>query len=308
MSEFFGIEFDKHIYKSLLEDIDFRDQKTFLNNRNFSNKMQFLMQEFPALLSRSDFINIFTNILDYNTLNASAAEIFDGLHKICKLSYEFQFKILLSFFFCHNQRFKEDIKKIFLNKCTEFSKESSSDKLTKPTITQIILIIHSSEELRREELLMNFISFLVLPNNTKFTNNSKSSELKEQEEFIEDLNNIIVQTDNYQIDQEKIILDLGPWLLNTQITLNKTDLINSKLDEKRLASFIIYILKQPQCTEDKELRNLNKVFLQVLNNDLYMAIDDNTDKKQTLSWNLEHFYKSLKPAFENFDYALPVVW
>ena len=62
LSEIFGIEFDKHIYKSLLEEIDFRDQKLLEKNKNTSNKLQFLIQEFPNFLKKPDFINLFSQV------------------------------------------------------------------------------------------------------------------------------------------------------------------------------------------------------------------------------------------------------
>ena len=36
MSEIFGIEFDKHIYKSLFDEIDFKDMKALLANKTGS--------------------------------------------------------------------------------------------------------------------------------------------------------------------------------------------------------------------------------------------------------------------------------
>ena len=62
---------------------------------------------------------------------------------------------------------------------------------------------------------------------------------------------------------------------------------------------IIYICKQPQCVEDKESRNLNKIFLQTLNNDLSMTIDENNEKKMNISWNLENYYKMMKSQLES---------
>ena len=66
LSEIFGIEFDKHIYKSLLEEIDFNDQKFFEKNKINSNKLHFLMNEFPNFLKKPNFINIFSQVYIYN--------------------------------------------------------------------------------------------------------------------------------------------------------------------------------------------------------------------------------------------------
>ncbi len=187
MSELFGLEFDKHIYKSLMEDIDFKDQRSLLNNRNNSTKVQFLIQEFPSLLSRPDFINIFSYIVEFMNTTASATEIFDGLVKLLKLSYENQFKILISFFYSMNQNNKDDVKNIFFNKCNEIMKDSKSDQLSKQTIQMIILIINSYEEFKYDNFLKNtFINFLL-------NKQMKSMEAKDHEEFIHvrDLFNII---------------------------------------------------------------------------------------------------------------------
>jgi len=93
-------------------------------------------------------------------------------------------------------------------------------------------------------------------------------------------------------------------MINNSINLNKTELINSKLDERRLANLIICICKQPQCVEDKESRNLNKIFLQTLNNDLSMTIDENNEKKMNISWNLENYYKMMRNSLDNLDVIL----
>lgn len=90
-------------------------------------------------------------------------------------------------------------------------------------------------------------------------------------------------------------------MINNSINLSKSDLINCKLDERRLANLIIYICKQPQCVEDKESRNMNKIFLQTLNNDLSMTIDENNEKKMNISWNLENYYKMMKLQLDNLD-------
>ena len=179
MSEIFGIEFDKHIYKSLLEDIDFKDQRSLLSNRNNSNKIQFLIQEFPSLLARPDFINIFSYIIEFLNSNASANEIFDGLVKLLKLSYENQFKVMMCFFYSQNGKFNEDLKTIFSNKCAEIMKEAKPEQLTKGTIQGVLLVINSVEEFKHDEFLKGqFMNFLL-------NKQAKTPEVKDYDEFIE---------------------------------------------------------------------------------------------------------------------------
>ena len=74
MSEIFGIEFDKHIHKSLFDEIDFKDSKALLANKNVTNKLQYFIQEFPVLLERQDFLNI----LITTTNPTGVWEIFDS--------------------------------------------------------------------------------------------------------------------------------------------------------------------------------------------------------------------------------------
>lgn len=62
MSEIFGVEFDKHVYKSIFDDIDFKDPKALIANKNASYKVQTFLMEFPTLFDRPDFCNIFAQV------------------------------------------------------------------------------------------------------------------------------------------------------------------------------------------------------------------------------------------------------
>jgi hypothetical protein len=94
---------------------------------------------------------------------------------------------------------------------------------------------------------------------------------------------------------------LGPLIINNSIVVSKPDLIDTRLDEKRLANFIIFLCKHQSWIEDKENRYLNKVFLKSLNNDLSITIDENTEKKMNVNWNIDQFYKMFKSQIETFD-------
>jgi len=192
MSEIFGIEFDKHIYKSLLEDIDFKDQRGLVSSRNNSNKIVFLVQEFPGLLARPDFISIFSHIMEYNNSNATAAEFFEGLVKLLKLNIENQFKILLSFFYSGNPKYQEDAKVLFMNKCVEIHKEFKSDQLTKQTIQMIILLINSHEEMKQDSFLKTqFLSYL-LNKQLKYSNNSQGNQNNNLNPEVEDFTEVLL--------------------------------------------------------------------------------------------------------------------
>jgi len=185
MSEIFGIEFDKHIYKSLLEDIDFKDQRSLLSNRNNSNKNQFLIQEFPSLMARPDFINIFSSIIEFINTSASANEIFDGLVKLLKPNYENQFKIIISFFYAQNPKFSDDIRNLFTNKCYEVHKDSKSDQLTKNTIQILALLINSIEDFRNDNFLKTTFMGFLLNKQMKTSEVKNFADVREHNEFVE---------------------------------------------------------------------------------------------------------------------------
>ena len=103
MSEIFGMDFDKGLYKLLFEEIDFKDVKNLLNTKNA--KTQYFLQEFSSLLGKPNFINIFSEILR-NTENTNLVnEIIDGLNKVVKLSIDNQIKLLISFIFSGNEKY-----------------------------------------------------------------------------------------------------------------------------------------------------------------------------------------------------------
>ena len=135
-----------------------------------------------------------------------------------------------------------------------------------------------------------------LPNQNNL-NNLSNSQIQSSSLVLDEITyNLLDNTYSSNIDKfipiEKVFCDLGPLIINNNITLNKSDLINTSIDEKRLARFIIFLLKHNTVTEDKENRYLNKIFLQSLDNDIAMTIDENADKKLNASWNLDNYYKN----------------
>lgn len=300
MSEIFGIEFDKHIYKSLFDEIDFKDLKGLMANKNAPNKLQYFVQEFPALVERPDFTNIFTHIL-YTTSNQSTAyEIFEGLNKMARLSQENQFKILVSFIYSMNERFQEDTTNILITKCQELHKEGKSDQLSHSTVQSLLLLINSLDALKNDTFLTStFTNFLV---NTQGQSHHQHA-LNENSKQIVDIENLIenTSTTDESIDFEKVLYDLGPLIINNAININSPDLIDTKVDERRLASFIIFLCKHQTWVEDKENRYLNKVFLKTLNNDQSNSVDEITEKKMNVAWNIDSYYKMFKNQIDSQD-------
>ena len=101
---------------------------------------------------------------------------------------------------------------------------------------------------------------------------------------------------------EKLIMDLGPFIINNNINLTKCGLIDFNIDEKRFVSFLIFLCKNQTYTENKETQGLNKFFLKSLQ-EVSINIDENSEKK-IVSWNIDNFLKMLKPQIDNFNVRL----
>ena len=135
---------------ALFDEIDFREIKTLLNSK--SSKTQYFIQEFPQFIERPDFISLFSEILMSTENSSKTQEIYDGLSKMTKLSYENQFKILISFIFSGNDRFVSDAKTILINKCGEIQKEGKIDQLSENTVQTLIMILGTFDENEKESI------------------------------------------------------------------------------------------------------------------------------------------------------------
>ena len=219
-----------------------------------------------------------------NTTNiSSASEIFEAMNKILKLSYENQFKIIISFMYSMNDKYLDDGKNIFISKCAELHKEGKVDQLSKSMVDNITLLVHSVDVLKSDSFFTNtFISFLMNTQN-KSDEFDYEYKIKDPSDYkqITELENFMENIQDESIEYEKILQDLGPFINNNSIPL-KSDLIDYKIDENRLAKFILFLYKNQTWNEDKENRQLNKIFLKSLNNDLSMTIDENNEKLECL--------------------------
>ena len=156
MAETFGPSFDKNFYKMLFDEIEFNDIKNFQNPK--TGKIQFFLQEFPLLIEKPDFINFFSEILMLTENKSSASEIFNSLTKVCKLSNENQFKILISMIMSTNEKFEKEAQKLLIDKYKEIKNENGI-KLTENTIQTLIMILETIDEEFSNDA-KEFINFL----------------------------------------------------------------------------------------------------------------------------------------------------
>ena len=289
MTESYGPSFDKNLYKILFDEIEFNDLKSFQNQK--TGKIQFFLQEFPQLLEREDFINFFSEILMFSENKSSALEIFNSLNKVCKLSLENQFKILISMIMSTNKKYEKEAQKIIIEKYKEI-KDDNGIKLSENIIQTLIMVLEIFDEEYKNEA-EDFINFLEINDNSDSQNQDDIKQIQELEKILE--------TGNEEpIEIEKIFFEIGPYILNNNIEIKEDDMLNFDIDEKRLGSFIIFLLKHQNWVENKENKLLNKIFLKSLNNKANNLIDDVSDKKN-INWNIDNLYKMFKKNIDSMN-------
>ena len=89
-------------------------------------------------------------------------------------------------------------------------------------------------------------------------------------------------------------------MINNMITCPENEMLSKQLDEKRLATFVMYVLKHQNWVDDKESKFLNRMFLKSLDNDTYKLLDDSNDKKNS-TWNIDNFYKMFKDSIDEMN-------
>lgn len=218
----------------------------------------------------------------------SVHEIFDGLNKVVKPNYENQFKILIAFVMSENDRFVSDAKSLLWTKCKELEKKKQTYQLSQSTIQTLLLLVQTFEEDKKDTV--NFLNFI------QSTSFQSSDELKQ----ISDIEKLLDLATEEPMEIEKIYLDIGPSMINNMIMCPESEMLSHKLDEKRLATFIMYVLKHQNWVDDKESKFLTRMFLKSLDNEAYQTIDDTNDKK-TISWNIDNFYCMFKESIDEMN-------
>lgn len=105
--------------------------------------------------------------------------------------------------------------------------------------------------------------------------------------------------DEEPIPFEKLLMELGPFIINNNINLTKCGLIDFNIDEKRFVNLIIYLCKSQTYTENKDSIGLNKFFLKSLQ-DVSFNIEENNEKK-TVNWNIDNIFKLFKPHIDSLN-------
>ena len=235
------------------KDLIEKEIKTILNNKN--NKGQYFIQEFPQFVDRNDFITIFSEILMNSKTENTIQEINEGLNKICKLSSENQIKILISFILSGNEKFQADAKALLIGKCKELQKEGKAEHFSEGTLQTLLLILTNFSQDDKD--MYDLIDFL--------QNSSCDQSEFDDIQQIGDIEKMLETSPDDAIEIEKLFYEIGPMLINNMLLPQNCEMLNYNLDEKRLANFILFLIKHQNWLEDKENKHLNKIFLESLN-------------------------------------------
>ena len=317
LSNLFGLEFDKGLYIILFDEVDFKDSKALLNSKNL--KVQYFFQTFPKDIEKDNFINFFAEILMRTKNSNIVREIMDSLQNILKLTDENQLKILLSFVLSKNPKYYNDALSYLYNKCKELEKNKKMSKIN-PILSQDIILILSRKKNKiiqpKEKTSKNIIvdqnkenvqdensgikNDLCFHNFNIFSrDNSKKPKKSDAELLLSMIDEDELNKD--LIPLEKIYEDLGPMIFNKNINIPKSPLIDDSMDAKKIADFILNILKKPSFTEDKEIRIMNKVFLKSLDLEQEAKNVDESSDKQQIEWNFDNFYKMYKNKIDEIN-------
>ena len=298
LSKLLGLEFDKGIYTLILDQLDFKDPKLFMNSNN--TRYQYFLKIFPRDLNNKKFVNFFSEILMRTRNNNNAKEIFETLNKLFKLTDEDQLKILLAFILSKNPNYYNDAMALMFNKVKLMENENSIRKID-PELSQDILSILSNKKNAKFKNDVNLHSFNTL---TKNKNQPKKDNQSESMKLLSILDSDMANMGQDLIPLEKLYEDLGPTLFNSCKTiLPESELIDNSLDAKKIAELIISIIRKTPFTEDKEIRIMIKSFLKSLDfEDEAAKMEESSDKLQT-DWNVENFYKVFKKEIDAINPA-----
>lgn len=202
-----------------------------------------------------------------------------------------------------NDRFLEDTKNLFYCKCQEIHKDGKIGQLSKSTAEAIMLLINPADVFRSESFFSDTFASFLLNTRNKLDDMDLEHKIKEKfdNKYFVELERLFKE--NIQDETtafEKILQDLSSYLA-INVTRAKQDSLDSKINEKSLASFILFLCKHQTWVEDKENRYLNKAFLKPLNSDLAMIFEVFSDKKSNANLNTENFYRHIRKQIESMD-------
>jgi hypothetical protein len=278
-----GDEFVKNAYLISFNHTDFK---------NFGSKEKevesFFILNFLEFIENKNFVKIFTELLMDAKQDNEMNEIYNGLNKKFNLNIEHQIKLILSFIESKIEKYNEDANLLFLEKCKEIYEQKIFAQIKNNNIIEkiinvlfnILKIKNRQENNKEDNAEQNYIgeeniklyiqSFSHYNEQLKNSVNNKDKAVDrslKNEEINKFESNFKVNNTKKIIEIEKLLYELGPFMINQKINLLSIPYIDTKLDLNRMNEFIIYILNNQEIKLTKELKYLNQKYLESMNFD-----------------------------------------
>lgn len=316
MSEIFGNDFDRNLHLILFNDIDFKDFKGLQKSRD--RKVLYFITDFPQYIEKTDFIDNFSRILMDTSNSGTALEIFNSLNKQFKLSIENQFKLILSFILSDTEKYQEEAKSLILEKCKDVFKEKKANNLTQSTMNLLVMVLDNmndeesanenteNDENSKKSQIEEYLKYFMCYDEDSNSCQTSADDIKQ----ISDLEKILNSGTEDPIEIEKLFIELGPFIIGCKLDTSENKIINFSMDSKRLAEFIIYILNNPTIRFTEELKELNKIFLDSLNESNVFGNESNKIEynksleeslNKDLSWDLDGIYELFQKQIDKID-------
>ena len=313
-----GDEFVKNAYLISFNHTDFK---------NFGAKEKevesFFILNFLEFIENKNFVKIFTELLMDAKQDNEMNEIYNGLNKKFNLNIEHQIKLILSFIESKIEKYNEDANLLFLEKCKEIYEQKIFAQIKNNNIIEkiinvlfnILKIKNRQENNKEDNAEQNYIgeeniklyiqSFSHYNEQLKNSVNNKDKAVDrslKNEEINKFESNFKVNNTKRIIEIEKLLYELGPFMINQKINLLSIPYIDTKLDLNRMNEFIIYILNNQEVKLTKELKYLNQKFLESMNFDKECINKlDSLPVNQIITWDLDSIYTLFKNNFDNID-------
>ena len=318
MCKFYGDEFSKNVNLISYNHIDFK------NIGNQEKEIEsFFTLNFPAFIGNEKFVKIFGNLLMDAKNDYTVSEIFNGLKKKFNLNIEQQIKLILSFIDSRIEKYVNDANLLFLEKCTEIYEQKMFLQIKEKNIIDYIINelfnilkiknrqenkdANNEKDIVEENIKLYIQSFSHYNEQLKTDlvnkeNNANALETEEKNKIECDLNLNSINTIDNKIEYEKLIYDLGPFIINHNIDLTNIPYINIDLDLNRFTKFILFILNNHEMQFTKGMKYLNKIFLEAMHmNPEYLNLIESIPTNEVIPWDINSIYKLFQISLNNID-------
>ena len=315
MCNSYGDQFLKNISLISFNQIDFK------NMGNQPKEVEsFFTLNFPIFIENTNFVKIFGNILMDAKNKYSFTEIFNALKKKFNINIEQEIKLIISFIESGIEKYVDEANLLFLEKCKEiYEKKMFGEIKEKKTNEYIINILFNILKIKNiqenkdsandkdntEENIKAYIQSF------SHYNEQLKSNLVNVEESTKDSDDINKPVNNcnknismeYKIEIEKLLYDLGPFILNQNLKLSNIPYIDINLDINRMTNFILFILNNQEIEYNKGFIYLNKIFLESMNIDdkKYLNLIESMSINEKISWDINSLCKLLQKSLNNID-------